>query len=159
MAKPQNHGWRLASRPHGKPVLENFEFGELPLPSLEEGDLLLRTIYLSLDPYMRGRMSDAKSYAEPVKLGDVMVGGTVSRVVESRHADFQPGDWVLSSGGWQAYSVSPASAVRKLGNDLANPSWALGVLGMPGFTAYMGLLDIGEPQPGETWWWPQRPGR
>jgi len=150
MAKPQNHGWRLASRPHGKPVQENFEFGEIPLPALEEGDLLLRTIYLSLDPYMRGRMSDAKSYAEPVKLGDVMVGGTVSRVVESRHGDFQPGDWVLSSGGWQAYSVAPASAVKKLGNDLANPSWALGVLGMPGFTAYMGLLDIGEPQPGET---------
>ncbi len=129
---------------------ENFDFGELPLPSLEEGNLLLRTVYLSLDPYMRGRMSDAKSYAEPLKLGDVMVGGTVSPVVESRHADFQPGDWVLSSVGWQAYSVAPASAVRKLGNDLANPSWVLGVLSMPGFTAYMGLLDIGEPQPSET---------
>nr|MBA2813927.1 NADPH-dependent curcumin reductase [Candidatus Pantoea persica] len=99
---------------------------------------------------MLGRMSDAKSYAEPVKLGDFMVGGTVSRVVESRHADFQPGDWVLSSGGWQSASVAPASAVKKLDSGLEHPSWALGVLGMPGFTAYMGLLDIGQPQSGET---------
>lgn len=99
---------------------------------------------------MRGRMDDAKSYAPPVALGDVMVGATVSRVVESCHDDFRKGDLVLSGGGWQTYSVAAASAVRKLDENMKKPSLALGVLGMPGFTAYMGLLDIGEPKQGET---------
>lgn len=141
----------LASRPDGKPVLDNFrlETGDIPQP--DDGQLLLRTIYLSLDPYMRGRMNDAPSYSPPVELNAVMVGGTVSRVEASRHPDFSPGDWVLNQGGWQDYALANAGDVRKLQGDiLQHPSWALGVLGMPGFTAYMGLMDIGQPRAGET---------
>ncbi len=112
--------------------------------------VLLRTVYLSLDPYMRGRMSDAPSYSPPVAIGAVMVGGTVSRVVSSNHADYQPGDWVLGYSGWQDYELSDGSGLVKLGDNPQHPSWSLGVLGMPGFTAYMGLLDIGQPKAGET---------
>ncbi|MGO1617488.1 MAG: NADP-dependent oxidoreductase, partial [Oceanisphaera sp.] len=114
------------------------------------GEVLLRTLYLSLDPYMRGRMSDAKSYADPVALGHTMVGGTVSRVHQSLHPDFKAGDWVLSYSGWQDYALSNGEGLIKLDPQQAPPSYALGVLGMPGFTAYMGLLDIGQPKPGET---------
>lgn len=112
--------------------------------------MLLRTIYLSLDPYMRGRMSDEPSYSPPVEIGSVVVGGTVSRVVESNHPDYQPGDWVLSYNGWQDYAISSGDELVKLGDHPQNPSWSLGILGMPGFTAYMGLLDIGQPKEGET---------
>lgn len=140
----------LASRPHGAPTDENFALKTLELPPLKNGEVLLRTIYLSLDPYMRGRMSDAKSYAEPVALGEPMVGGTVSRVHASHHPDFQVGDWVLSYSGWQDYALSNGEGLIKLDPAQVSPSYALGVLGMPGFTAYMGLLDIGKPQAGET---------
>ncbi|PLR30865.1 NADP-dependent oxidoreductase [Chimaeribacter coloradensis] len=141
----------LASRPQGAPTADNFRLEEQPIPEAAEGDVLLRTVYLSLDPYMRGRMSDAPSYAAPVQIGEVMTGGAVSKVVTSRHPDFQEGDWVLGSTGWQDYSVMPGDKVQKLDDHIAeHPSLALGVLGMPGFTAYMGLLDIGNPQPGET---------
>ncbi|WKZ91325.1 NADP-dependent oxidoreductase [Chimaeribacter arupi] len=141
----------LASRPHGAPTADNFRLEQHPLPEAAEGELLLRTVYLSLDPYMRGRMSDAPSYAAPVEIGEVMTGGAVSKVVTSRHPDFQEGDWVLGTTGWQDYSVMPGDKVQKLADHIADhPSLALGVLGMPGFTAYMGLLDIGNPQPGET---------
>ena len=112
--------------------------------------MLLRTVLLSLDPYKRGRMSDAPSYSPPVEIGAVMVGGTVSRVEQSNHPDFKPGEWVLGYSGWQEYELSDGSGLVKLGENLSRPSWALGVLGMPGFTAYMGLLDIGQPKAGET---------
>ncbi len=140
----------LASRPHGEPTTDNFEIETVPLPEPDDGQVLLRTIYLSLDPYMRGRMNDAKSYAAPVEIGAVMEGGTVAEVVESRDPSLVPGDIVLSYGGWQSHDVQPASQVRKLDASRAPVSTAVGVLGMPGFTAYAGLLEIGRPQPGET---------
>lgn len=140
----------LASRPTGAPSADNFRLEQTEVASPADGQVLLRTVYLSLDPYMRGRMSDAPSYAEPVAVDDVMVGGTVCRVVESRHPDYSAGDWVLAYSGWQDYALSDGSDLMPLGQDPQNPSYALGVLGMPGFTAYMGLLDIGAPQEGET---------
>lgn len=145
-----NHRIRLNSRPVGAPTAENFLHDEVPVESPGEGQVLLRTLYLSLDPYMRGRMSDAKSYAKPVELGEVMVGATVSEVVESQSPDFEPGDIVLGYGGWQEYSIEPASQLRQIDPEIAPISTALGVLGMPGFTAYAGLLEIGMPKPGET---------
>jgi NADPH-dependent curcumin reductase CurA len=140
----------LDSRPHGEPTPDNFRFETVPVPAPAEGEVLLRTIYLSLDPYMRGRMNDAKSYAAPVELGAVMEGGTVCEVVESRDPGLAPGDIVLAHGGWQEYAVAPARQVRRLDPARAPISTAVGVLGMPGFTAYAGLLEIGRPQPGET---------
>src|SRR5262249_4073256 len=140
----------LKSRPEGAPGLDNFELVERPLPQAPEDGVLLRTLYLSLDPYMRGRMSAAKSYANPVEIGDVMVGGTVSEVIESRNAAFSKGDIVLGQAGWQEYSAAPGSRLRKLDPKAAPVSTALGVLGMPGMTAYTGLLEIGQPKPGET---------
>ena len=148
--KQRNRRWVLASRPHGAPVPENFRLEEDDIATPGEGQVLLRTVYLSLDPYMRGRMSDEPSYSPPVDIGGVMVGGTVSRVVESNHPDYQPGDWVLGYSGWQDYDISSGDDLVKLGDHPQNPSWSLGVLGMPGFTAYMGLLDIGQPKEGET---------
>ena len=148
--KQRNRRWVLASRPHGAPVPENFRLEEDDVATPGEGQVLLRTVYLSLDPYMRGRMSDEPSYSPPVDIGGVMVGGTVSRVVESNHPDYQPGDWVLGYSGWQDYDISSGDELVKLGDHPQNPSWSLGVLGMPGFTAYLGLLDIGQPKEGET---------
>ncbi|CAI1502803.1 NADP-dependent oxidoreductase [Serratia entomophila] len=146
----QNRRWLLASRPQGEPTANNFHLDTAPTPQPAAGQVLLRTVYLSLDPYMRGRMSDAPSYAAPVEVGQVMVGGTVSRVVASQHPGFKTGDWVLGYAGWQDYALSDGSGLRNLGPDQKHPSRLLGVLGMPGFTAYMGLLDIGQPQQGET---------
>ena len=140
----------LASRPVGEPTQANFNLETVEMPALEDGQILLKTIYLSLDPYMRGRMSDAPSYAAPVTLGEVMVGGTVSQVVASKNPKFQVGEWVLSGNGWQSYAISDGSQCQRLGSAPAHPSRALGILGMPGFTAYMGLMDIGRPQSGET---------
>ena len=140
----------LASRPVGAPDTANFALTETAKPQAEQGEVLLRTIYLSLDPYMRGRMSDAKSYASPVMLGSPMVGGAVCRVEQSQNADYQVGDWVVSFAGWQDYSISNGEGLVKLAGNLAHHSYALGVLGMPGLTAYMGLLDIGQPKAGET---------
>jgi NADPH-dependent curcumin reductase CurA len=139
----------LASRPTGKPTVSNFKLVETPIPEPQDSQVLLETLYLSLDPYMRGRMSEGPSYAPPVNLGDVMCGSTVSRVVSSRNPKFKEGDLVLSYTGWQAYAISDGSDLKVLG-EMSQPSLALGVLGMPGFTAYMGLMDIGEPQKGET---------
>ena len=141
---------RLAARPVGEPDDSCFETTTEQLPELEDGQVLLRTVYLSLDPYMRGRMSAAKSYAAPVEVGDVMVGGTVCEVVESRDPSLSPGDVVLSYSGWQTHSVADARGVRRLDPQAAPISTALGVLGMPGFTAYAGLLEIGKPKEGET---------
>jgi NADPH2:quinone reductase len=140
----------LASRPEGAPTAANFRIETVELPEPGEGEVLLRTLYLSLDPYMRGRMSAAKSYAPPLEVGDVMVGGTVSEVVESRDPSLTRGDVAQAYSGWQTHEVVPASSVRKLDPDKAPVSTALGVLGMPGFTAYSGLLKIGQPKPGET---------
>ncbi|MGV9818841.1 NADP-dependent oxidoreductase [Nocardia xishanensis] len=141
---------RLAARPEGEPKDSDFDFVTVDLPELDSGQVLLRVLYLSLDPYMRGRMSSAKSYAAPVELGDVMVGATVCEVIESRADSLAPGDVVLSYSGWQSHAVASARHVRKLDPESAPISTALGVLGMPGFTAYGGLLEIGRPQPGET---------
>ncbi len=140
----------LNSRPYGAPTTENFRIEHDSVPAPQPGQVLLRTLYLSLDPYMRGRMSDGPSYAAPVGVGEVMVGATVSRVEESRHAEFKPGDLVLGYAGWQAYALSDGRGLSKLRPDEAHPSRALGVLGMPGLTAFMGLLDIGRPVAGET---------
>ncbi len=139
----------MAARPKGAPTPADFRLEETPLPELAEGQVLLRTQYLSLDPYMRGRMSDAPSYAPPMEVGETMVGGTVNRVMASKHPKFREGDLVLGNAGWQDYALSDGSDLMPLGK-LAHPSQALGVLGMPGFTAYHGLLNIGEPKPGET---------
>jgi len=140
----------LASRPQGMPTPDNFRIVQTPAPEPADGQLLLEILYLSLDPYMRGRMDDAKSYAKPVEIGAVMEGGTVARVVSSKHAGFAPGDVVLSHSGWQRYALSDGENLRKLDPQLAPSSTALGVLGMPGFTAWAGLLQIGQPKPGET---------
>jgi NADPH-dependent curcumin reductase CurA len=145
-----NRRFVLASRPIGRPTPENFRMEQVPVSELAAGQLLLRTIYLSLDPYMRGRMSAARSYASPVAIDEVMVGGTVSRVEASRHPGFAVGELVLAYSGWQDYEVSDGRGLMKLAPDVERPSRALGVLGMPGFTAYMGLLDIGKPKAGET---------
>ena len=141
---------RLARRPVGEPKDDDFEITTVEVPALEDGQVLLRTLYLSLDPYMRGRMSDAESYATPVALGDVMVGQTVCEVLESRSDRRQVGDIVLAYTGWQTHAVTAARATRKLDPSGLPVSTALGVLGMPGFTAYAGLLEIGRPKPGET---------
>ncbi|MEQ4452211.1 NADP-dependent oxidoreductase [Kosakonia sp. YIM B13605] len=146
----RNRRWVLASRPHGAPVADNFRLEEDDIATPGEGQVLLRTVFLSLDPYMRGRMSDAPSYSPPVKIGEVMCGATVSRVVKSQHPDFAEGDWVLGYSGWQDYDISGGEGLVKLGDNPPHPSWSLGILGMPGFTAYMGLLDIGQPKSGET---------
>lgn len=140
----------LASRPEGKPNSSNFQIETTQIAQPKDGELLLKILYLSLDPYMRGRMSDAPSYAPPVKLGDVMVGATVCEVVQSQHKDFQVGDHVLSYSGWQSYALANGAHVRKLDAKQAPISTALGVLGMPGFTAYAGLHNIGKPKAGET---------
>ncbi len=141
---------RMAAYPVGMPQDSDFETATVELPALADGQVLLRTIYLSLDPYMRGRMSTAKSYAAPLQPGDVMLGATVSEVVESRSEQFAAGDIVLGYSGWQTHAVADAKHLRRLDPQQAPVSTAVGVLGMPGFTAYAGLLEIGRPKAGET---------
>lgn len=148
--KTENRRIVLNERPVGEPNEQTLRMERVAIPEAGEGEMLLRTVYLSLDPYMRGRMNDAKSYAEPVALGETMVGGTVARVVTSNLEGFEEGDWVLSMSGWQDYAISNGEMVQNLGKTPEAPSWALGVLGMPGLTAYAGLLKIGEPKAGET---------
>ncbi|EKY4879648.1 TPA: NADP-dependent oxidoreductase [Vibrio vulnificus] len=150
MTQPTNRQIVLASRPVGAPTAENFALTQSDIPTPAQGEILLRSVYLSLDPYMRGRMSDAKSYAEPVGIDEVMVGGTVCQVEASNHAEFEVGEWVLAYTGWQDYAISNGEGLIKLGKQPSHPSYALGVMGMPGFTAYMGLLDIGQPKEGDT---------
>jgi len=140
----------LARRPQGEPVAEDFRLDKEPVPAAGPGQLLLRTRLLSLDPYMRGRMSDAPSYAEPVAIGAPMTGQTVSVVEASNAEGFEVGDLVLATVGWQDYGVVDAPHAVKIDPAIPKLSYALGVLGMPGLTAYVGLLDIGQPQPGET---------
>src|SRR3954451_3588506 len=140
----------LVSRPVGEPKASDFRLEEYTAPTPGEGQVLLRTIWLSLDPYMRGRMSDGPSYAAPVPVGGVMEGGTVSEVIASNNSGFAKGDIVLSRAGWQTHAVSDGKGLAKIDPKLAPISTAVGVLGMPGMTAYTGLLDIGKPQAGET---------
>ena len=140
----------LQERPRGEPDDNTLSLVTSDIPKAGPGQMLLRTEYLSLDPYMRGRMSDAASYAASVVLGDVMGGGTVARVVTSDVEGFSEGDWVLSFNGWQDYALSDGKGVTNLGTSPENPSWALGILGMPGFTAWAGLTQIGQPKAGET---------
>ncbi|TWD42518.1 hypothetical protein FB440_102252 [Vibrio crassostreae] len=150
MTQQDNRRIVLASRPVGAPTQDNFRLESAAAPSIKDGEMLLRSVYLSLDPYMRGRMSDAKSYADPVAIDDVMVGATVCQVEASNNADFEVGEWVLAYTGWQDYGVSNGEGLIKLGKEPSHPSYALGTMGMPGFTAYMGLLDIGQPKEGDT---------
>jgi len=140
----------LASRPTGAPTTDSFRLERGAIPVAGPGQMLLRTLYLSLDPYMRGRMSDAPSYAAPVAVGAVMVGGVVAEVVTSNVAGFTTGDRVVAYSGWQTHALSDGKGLQKLDRSMPHPSYALGVLGMPGFTAYMGLTDIGAPREGET---------
>ncbi|MEH1866201.1 MAG: NADP-dependent oxidoreductase [Nostoc sp.] len=140
----------LKSRPVGEPKESDFALVETPTPEPGEGEILSRTIYLSLDPYMRGRISASESYAASVELNSAIVGGTVSQVIKSNHPQFQVGDFVLSNNGWQTYAVSKGETLRKLDPTQAPLSYSLGVLGMPGLTAYAALLDIGQPKEGET---------
>jgi NADPH-dependent curcumin reductase len=140
----------LASRPEGVPRLENFRMEPMAMPAAPPGGLLLRTLYLSLDPYMRGRMEDRKSYAKPVGIGEPMSGESVAEVLESNHADYAKGDVVLAKTGWRTHAASDGAGLRKLDPALGPVTTGLGVLGMPGFTAYAGLTQIGKPKPGET---------
>jgi NADPH-dependent curcumin reductase CurA len=140
----------LAARPKGEPKDEDFRLEEVDLPVPGEGQALLRTIYLSLDPYMRGRMNAGPSYVAALEIGDLMEGRTVSEVVEARTPVLHPGDVVAAHGGWQQYSVEDARTIRKLDPSVAPVSANLGVLGMPGLTAYTGLMNIGQPKAGET---------
>jgi len=140
----------LKSYPVGEPTAANFEVKDTPVPEPADGQILARTIWLSLDPYMRGRMSERKGYADNVKPGQVMVGGTVSQVVKSKNKDFAEGDYVADFAGWQSYSVSNGMGLRKLDPNQAPLSTALSVLGMPSMTAWYGLNKIGRPKAGET---------
>ncbi len=140
----------LAARPEGSPKESDFELSEAPVSEPDDGELVLRTIYLSLDPYMRGRMNAAKSYAKAVEVGEIMTAGAVSEVVASKHPKFAEGDIVFGYTGWQTHALSDGTGLRKLDSAMAPLSTALGVLGMPGMTAYTGLLNIGQPKKGET---------
>ncbi|MEP4195649.1 MAG: NADP-dependent oxidoreductase [Aliishimia sp.] len=140
----------LAERPQGAPDDKTLRMDTTAIPTPGAGEMLVRTVYLSLDPYMRGRMNDAKSYAEPVAIGGVMTAQVVGQVVESNLEGYEAGDYVLNGSGWQDYAISTGEMVMNLGKDPQNPSWRVGILGMPGYTAYAGLLKIGEPKPGET---------
>lgn len=140
----------LAKRPQGMPDASDFAFEEQPMPVPQAGEVLVRTVYLSVDPYMRGRMSDAKSYAKPYEVGQVIAGGAVGQVMESTDPTYREGDYVAGTWGWQRFAAINTGTLRKVNPDLAPVSTALGVLGMTGLTAYFGLLDIGQPQAGET---------
>jgi Putative NADP-dependent oxidoreductases len=150
MAQMKNRRIVLAARPAGEPADTDFRLEETNIPSPGAGQVLLRTLYLSLDPYMRGRMNAGPSYAPPVQIGEVMEGATVSEVVESKSTQWRPGDLVRSYSGWQAYALAEGSGLERIDPNMAPVSTALGVLGMPGLTAYTGLLNIGQPKAGET---------
>jgi NADPH-dependent curcumin reductase len=140
----------LASRPGGRPTVDNFRIEQAALPATPPNGLLLRVLYLSLDPYMRGRMDARKSYAPAVEIDQKMTGETVAEVIESGHPDYRVGELVLAPTGWCDYAVIDATGLRKVDPTLSSPSARLGVLGMPGFTAYSGLMLIGRPKAGDT---------
>ncbi len=146
----RNKQWLLASRPRGRVEESNFRLAEVEVPALEDGQLLVEVHYLSLDPYMRGRMDDTKSYAASQPLGEVMIGGTVGAVVESRNPRYQRGDVVVGMGGWQQFHASDGSGLMKVDARALPESVYLGAVGMPGVTAWYGLGQIGKPKAGET---------
>lgn len=150
MSITTNTAITLARRPVGPPQADDFRYTQTEIGAVGDGEVLCRTVYLSLDPYMRGRMNEGPSYVPPAGLREVMPGGAVSQVVESRYESLASGDFVMGYTGWQEYSVSPGAHLRKLDPDVAPISTALGVLGMPGMTAYVGLDEIGQPAAGET---------
>jgi NADPH:quinone reductase len=145
-----NRQFVLAARPVGMPKESDFRLVEAPLPAFAPGHVLLRTMFLSVDPYMRGRMTGVRTYADPVNIGQVMVGGAVGKVIQSMNPQFQVGDVVAGYWGWQEFAISDGRSLQKLDTNLAPPSTVLGVLGMPGMAAYFGFLDICKPKPGET---------
>ncbi|RNA70465.1 NADP-dependent oxidoreductase [Alteribacter keqinensis] len=144
------HQITLAKRPEGLPGQEHFSFEKTDVPSPQKGEVLIQSIYISVDPYMRGRMEDTKSYVEPFQVGRVIDGGVVGKVVESESDKFSKGDYVIGHLGWKEYSTARESIIRKVDKNLAPLSAYLGVLGMPGLTAYFGMTDIGQPEDGET---------
>lgn len=150
MSTIQNERILLVSRPKGVPTAENFTIDQQPLEEAKEGQLQIQTIYISVDPYMRGRMSEAKSYAASYALNEPVAGGSIGKVLQSNDSRYQEGDIVVGGWGWQRYAVVEADTCRKVDPELAPISTAVGVLGMPGLTAYFGTLRIGNPQPGET---------
>ncbi len=150
MQQLQNRSIALKSRPVGMPTEQNFEYREAPVQEPQEGQVVVRSQYMSVDPYMRGRMSDAKSYVAPYELNEVISGGVVGEIVESKSDLFQAGDKVIGMLGWQLYNVVEAKQVRKVDESIAPLSAYLSVLGLTGLTAYFGLLDIGQPKAGET---------
>ena len=145
-----NRQFKLAARPVGFPKESDFSLAQSPMPSIADGQVLAKSLYLSVDPYMRGRITGIRTYADPVNIGDVMQGGAVGQVVESKAAGFAPGDYVSGMWGWQEFAAADSKMVQKIDPKLAPVSTALGVLGMPGMTAYFGFLDICQPKPGET---------
>jgi len=145
-----NREWLLAERPAGEPDMDSFELRETDVPSPAPGELLVRTRFLSVDPYMRGRMRDAESYAEPWDVGDTLKGGIVGEVIESESDAYDAGDLVTGEGQWADYATLDADEVAPVDPTVADPEAYLGVLGMPGRTAYFGLLEVGEPKPGDT---------
>ncbi|MGQ8363816.1 NADP-dependent oxidoreductase [Glaciecola sp. 1036] len=145
-----NKQWRLKSRPKGEPSEDTWEFTESEVPEPKQGELLVKVLYISLDPAMRGWLNDAKSYIEPVQVGDVMRAGTVGKVIKSQHPDFAEGDYVAGYAGVQEYQITNGKGLHKVDPTLAPLSTYLGVLGMPGMTGYFGLLKSGEPKEGET---------
>ncbi|MEQ8858051.1 MAG: NADP-dependent oxidoreductase [Pseudomonadales bacterium] len=152
MSERTNVKVTLAARPQGMPQVEDFRIVREPAPRPGVGEMLVKTLWLSLDPYMRGRMSDRASYAKPLEIGEVITGGVVAQVVESNVAEFEPGEIVTGMYGWQAYAIAKPDDYRlfRVDPDLAPISTAVGVTGMPGQTAYFGLLRVGKPQSGET---------
>src|SRR6185437_4629137 len=141
---------RFASRPAGMPTLDNFNIVDADTPQLNDGEVLVRTLYISVDPYLRGRMREGRSYVPPFQVGEVIMSGVVGEVVESRAPEFAPGDIVTGMLRWRLYNAAKAPELRKVDPRVASITTALGVLGMPGLTAYFGLLDIGQPKEGET---------
>ena len=150
MPRSSNRQILLANRPVGMPKASDFLLNETSIPTPVDGQVLCETLYLSLDPYMRGRMSPSKSYAKPVEINEVMTGGTVGKVIESKDPNLKAGDIVFGYGGWQDYWVHNGKTLKNVNPDIAPISTATGVLGMPGVTAYTGLLNIGKPKKGET---------
>ena len=145
----QNRQFIFASRPVGYPKESDFNIVSSPIPAPGDGEVLIHTCYISVDPYMRGRMRKAKSYAASLEIGDVVLGGTVGQIAESKHPDFHEGDIVKAYLGWQEYGIAGGEAIQKVDPSLAPISTALGVLGMPGLTAYFGLLETGQLKDGE----------
>src|SRR5262245_59093414 len=147
---PQNRAWTLASFPSGAVREDNFKLVDSPAPSPKDGEVLVKNLWLSLDPYMRGRLSQAKSYTKGVEIGDVMTGETAGEVVESKHPNFKPGEKVTAPSGWQLYCCLKGEMLNKVDASKVPLSYFLGSLGMPGRTAYFGMKDICQPKPGET---------